>query len=108
MILNQNGSSKSYRDSLIKDALPVASVDVYSKIIQEYSNRESLSTDTAKIPILAASPSLPSPFPSPTVPVPVPLQPLTVSHPQTSPTVPNCPQPSPTVPNRPEPSFILF
>jgi hypothetical protein len=45
MILNHNGSSKSYRDSRINDGLPVASVDVYSKIIQEYSNRESLSTD---------------------------------------------------------------
>ena len=38
MILNHNGSSKSYRDSRINDGLPVASVDVYSKIIQEYSN----------------------------------------------------------------------
>jgi hypothetical protein len=45
MILNHNGSSKSYRDSRINDGLPVASVDVYSKIIQEYSHIESLSTD---------------------------------------------------------------
>jgi hypothetical protein len=45
MILNHNGSSKSYRDSRINDGLPVASVDVYTKIMQEYSNRESISTD---------------------------------------------------------------
>jgi hypothetical protein len=45
MCLNHNKSAKSYRDSRLAEGLPVASEDVYRKIMQEYLNRESLSTD---------------------------------------------------------------
>ena len=45
MCLNHNKSAKAYRDTRVRLNLTVTSEDVYREIMQEYLNRESLSTD---------------------------------------------------------------